>query len=302
MTDGIDPLHPATQPSPDVPRWASYVAVGDSITEGISDPYPGQDGDEHNPGFSDLRFRGWADRLAEVMSARRIAAGLPPIEYANLAIRGKQMAPIIEDQLPAALEQKPDLISLVGGGNDVLRPGADIDAIWDLLENAVVQIREAGIDVLLATGFRAGGELAWTRGRTGQLNSCVWSIAQRHGAYVMDTWGIRSLHTFRLFADDKIHPISAGHERMMNAALVGLGLAPERPDWDVELPPEGPVIDPESAVPAAVQPIVAQVVHEGRWVKEFAMPWIERRVRGTSSGDGRTAKYPTLEPWYPLGS
>jgi len=300
MNDRVAPLL-SDELSTDAPRWSSYIAIGDSVTEGIADPYPGQVGDERNPGFSDVRFRGWADRLAEVISARRMAAGLPPVEYANLAIRGKLLGPILAEQLPDAVVQNPELISIGGGSNDVLRPGSDLDAILKSLEEAVASVRAAGIDVLLLTGFRAGGELAWTRGRAGQLNATIWSIARRHGAYVSDVWGIESLHTSRLFAADKIHPISAGHERMMNAALVGLGLAPERPDWDELLPPEEPPQpDPESSVPAAVQPIVAQAKERGRWAREFAVPWIERRVRGISSGDGRTAKVPTLTPWQPL--
>lgn len=302
----LPPVNASTVPTPpplEAPRWASYIAIGDSITEGLSDPYPGQEGDEHNPGFSDLRFRGWADRLAETLSQRRLAAGQPALEYANLAIRGKKLAEILEDQVPAALAQKPDLISLVGGGNDVLRPGSDIDGLCQQLSDAVGQIRAGGIDVLLATGFRAGDPLAWTRGRTGQLNAWIWSIARKHGAYVLDSWGIESLYDFRLFAPDKIHPISAGHERMLNAALVGLGLAPEREGWDELLPPEEAFeIDPESRLPARAQPVVAHIKdikEDAQWAREFAMPWVERRVRGTSSGDGRTAKYPTLTPWLP---
>jgi lysophospholipase L1-like esterase len=32
------------------------------------------------------------------------------------------------------------------------------------------------------------------------------------------------------------------------------------------------------------------------WTKDFLVPWIGRRVRGTSSGDGISAKRPTLQP------
>jgi len=278
----------------ETPPWASYIAIGDSVTEGLDDPYPGQATD------SDIRYRGWADRLAEVMTARRIARGLAALEYANLAIRGKLLPAIIEEQLPSAIAQKPDLISLIGGGNDVLRPNADIFAITDKLEAAVIEIRTAGIEVLLGTGFKAGGKLAWTRGRTGQLNSFVWSIARRHGAYVMDTWGVKSLYDYQMFAEDIIHPNSIGHSRMTNAALVGLGLAPITADWDVMLPPPEPQpLDPTSRVPTAWQPRVQSLKEDARWAKEFAGPWIERRLRGRSSGDGRTAKYPTLTPWLP---
>jgi len=35
---------------------------------------------------------------------------------------------------------------------------------------------------------------------------------------------------------------------------------------------------------------------ELRWLVTFARPWIGRRLRGRSSGDGRTAKRPLLTP------
>ena len=33
------------------------------------------------------------------------------------------------------------------------------------------------------------------------------------------------------------------------------------------------------------------------WFFVFALPWIYRRLRGKSSGDGRVAKYPTPTKW-----
>lgn len=91
-----------------------YVALGDSLSEGVGDDAP-----ERPNGV-----RGWTDRVAEqFMLADKNAL------YANLAIRGRLLVPIIEEQVPAALELKPNLVSLVGGGNDALRPGFDVDAL-----------------------------------------------------------------------------------------------------------------------------------------------------------------------------
>ena len=90
--------------------WRRYIALGDSFTEGLSDPDPGRPGE----------FRGWADRLAEHLAA----ATDGDVEYANLAIRGLLLQQVLEDQVPVALEAEPDLVSLIAGGNDLLRPGA----------------------------------------------------------------------------------------------------------------------------------------------------------------------------------
>ena len=94
------------------PAWERYVALGDSLTEGLADTYP------------DGRDRGWADRLAQHLADRRGQS----IRYANLAIRGRLLRPIVAEQVEPALALGPDLVSIWGGGNDLLRPNADPDS------------------------------------------------------------------------------------------------------------------------------------------------------------------------------
>ena len=250
-----EPAHP----------WRRYVALGDSLTEGLADPYP------------DGSPRGWADRFAQHLAD---AAG-EPIEYANLAIRGRLLGPIVAEQLEPALAMKPDLISLWGGGNDILRPRADVDAITAQLEHAVVRLREAGIEVIIGTGIDAKDSpvLELTRPRTGIYNANVWSIARRHGAHVIDVWGMRCLKDWQLWHDDRLHFNGIGHERVSQAALVAVGL-PARPGWDEPLPP------------LPVKSRKEWLQWQLDWAREHAGPWIGRRIRRTSSGAGRTAKLP----------
>ncbi|MFS0703702.1 SGNH/GDSL hydrolase family protein [Cellulomonas sp. 179-A 9B4 NHS] len=258
------------------PRWGRYVAVGDSFTEGLWDAPDGQDAPQ----------RGWADQLASHLSRRRTAAGLPPLEYANLAVRGRLMRPILHDQVPAALALRPDLVSVIGGGNDILRPSVDVDRLAADLEEAVARVRATGADVLLGTGFdsRESPLVKATRARVGVYNAHVWSIARRQGAYVLDTWGMRSLLDWRMWAADRIHMTTEGHTRVAQAALVGLGLAPERADWD----------DPLAPLPAV--PRLEKARADARWFREHAYPWATRRLRGRSSGDTRMPKRPVPAP------
>jgi lysophospholipase L1-like esterase len=270
------------------PRWTRYVAVGDSFSEGLWDPYPYDDGRPAPGGTaSEAKQRGWADRLADTLSARRVASVLEPLEYANLAIRGRLLRHILDEQLPVALAAKPDLVSIIGGGNDIMRPKVDPDALAQRLEDAVVRVRATGADVLLGTGFRAGGALSLTRGRTGQFNADVWSIARRHGAYVLDLWGLRSLFDFRMWSDDRIHLTCEGHRRVSQAALVALGLEPDDAAYDALL---------DAAPP---QRLVEKAREDARWARAHAVPWVQRRIKRTSSGDGRTAKWPTPGAWPP---
>lgn len=267
--------HSTDLPSVPPVRWARYVAMGDSFTEGLWDPYPDA---------PDVQ-RGWADNLAAVLSSRRIAADQAPLEYANLAIRGRKLREIIAEQLDVTIDAQPDLVSLIAGGNDILRPSADIAAISAALEDAVVALRASGADVLLGTGFKAGAALSWTNGRTGILNANLWSIARRHGAHVLDLWGMRSLADLRLWSADRIHLTPEGHQRVTNAALDALGLDPDDADYDTPLDATPPAAFRETASANAA------------WMREHVGPWVRRRLTGTSSGDGRSAKWPTPGPW-----
>ncbi|MDR2566600.1 MAG: SGNH/GDSL hydrolase family protein, partial [Bifidobacteriaceae bacterium] len=122
----------SSSPRPAEVPWKRYVAIGDSFSEGL------WDGDDA------VGLRGWADRLAGALSAPRVAAGADPLEYANLAIRGRLAGPVVREQLRPALALKPDLVSIVAGGNDALRLTTDVDGIVALLDRAVAAIRRTG--------------------------------------------------------------------------------------------------------------------------------------------------------------
>ena len=115
-----------------------YVAIGDSFTEGVGDERP------------DGSLRGWADRLAVELAAWQGQ----PIEYANLAIRGRTLRPIVTEQLDHALRLNPapTMITLNGGGNDMLRPGTDAQQLIALTEAAVRRCLDAGVSAVLLSG------------------------------------------------------------------------------------------------------------------------------------------------------
>jgi lysophospholipase L1-like esterase len=253
--------------------WRRYIALGDSFTEGLNDPDPERPGE----------FRGWADRLAEHL-AEHLAAASPgtELEYANLAIRGRLMRQVIDEQVPIALTAQPDLVSLVAGGNDLMRPNADPDRLAGDLEGAVVRLRDAGADVLMATGVdtRQTPILRRTRGRIAVFNAHVWSIAARTGSAVLDQWGAQWLLDWRLWDTDRIHLTAEGHRRTALAAAAALGVPVEGDDWRRPLPPLPP------------RPFRAAVSEEAAWLRGFVAPWIGRRLRGRSSGDGRVPKRP----------
>src|ERR1044072_3487877 len=85
--------------------WRSFVAMGDSFTEGLSDAYP------------DGTYRGWADLVA----ARLAVECGPDFGYANLAIRGKLLDQIIDEQLEPTIAMSPGLVRCARGGRAVRR-------------------------------------------------------------------------------------------------------------------------------------------------------------------------------------
>ena len=267
----LEPL--ATDGGPAPSGWSCSVALGDSFTEGLEDLAP------------EGGYRGWADRLAETL-----VAGAPggDLRYANLAVRGKLLPEIVAEQVPAALALQPDLVSLVGGGNDVLRPGSDPDRLADLLEDAVHTVRESGADVLMATGVDPVNSpiISLTRSKVAVYNNHIWSIARRQGAHVVDLWGMRELQDRRMWAADRIHLTAEGHQRVAWQAAEVLGAASGH-DWATPLPP-GPEL----------QRLLA-VREDAQWVREYVGPWVGRRLRRRSSGDAVTAKRPQAGPVLP---
>jgi lysophospholipase L1-like esterase len=263
----------AAQPPPRI--WTRYVALGDSFTEGMSDPDP------QVPG----QYVGWADRLAVELARYASDAG-QSFGYANLAVRGRLLADIVGPQLDAALALEPDLVSIVGGGNDILRPSVDVEKLAGRLEEAVVRIRETGADVLMATPFDPVGApvVRAARGRSANFAALVWGIAQRHGARVLDQWSLTALRDWRMWAEDRIHMTAEGHRRVALAALWTLGYSSDEADWRTPLPPSAPV--PRREVLAG----------NAKWARDYLAPWVQRRLRGESSGDLLTAKRPAVTP------
>ena len=255
------------------PVWTRYVAIGDSFTEGMSDPDP------QRPGA----YVGWADRLAQHLDVLAEREHLP-FGYANLAVRGRKLDDVVGRQLEAALTMQPDLVSMVGGGNDLLRPTVDIDALAERLEDAVVQIRRTGADVLLATptDTRDAGLFKALRGRHATHAANVFTIAQRHRCFVLNLWGMAALRDWRMWADDRIHLTTEGHRRVSLAALTALGHDTDLGDWTTPLPPA----DRETRA--------AVLRGHADWARTHAAPWVQRRLRGTSSGDAVDPKRPSL--------
>lgn len=243
------------------------MAVGDSFTEGVGDPAP-----ELPNGV-----RGWADRVAAVLAARD-----PDFGYANLAIRGRKLRPILAEQLEPALALRPDLVTVYAGANDILRPKVDVDALLWTYDEAIEQLTASGAKVVVFTAHDPGSLPVFStlRDRFRDYSEGVRAIATRRGATVVDFWNIRDYRDERLWDFDRMHMSPAGHQRMAAVVLGTLDV-----DHDLR-----PVDLPEPTG----QSMVRRATGHARWAGGFLAPWLVRRVRGVSSGDSLSPRYPEL--------
>ena len=75
---------------------------------------------------------GFADRLATMIDSH-----YPGLTYANLAVRGRRIRDVLDEQFPPTLAMRPDLITVCIGMNDVTRPGPYFEhALADLDDSA----------------------------------------------------------------------------------------------------------------------------------------------------------------------
>jgi lysophospholipase L1-like esterase len=255
--------------------FGSYVALGDSFTEGVGDPDPGGEG-----------CLGWADRFAGHLAGHR-----PGLRYANLAIRGKLVGEVLNEQVPAAEAMAPELVSLAAGGNDLLRLRTDPDDVATTFETAVSRLRACGAAVMIFTGFdpNAFPVIRLIRGKTAVLSMHVRDIASRHGCLVADLWMMRVLTDRRLWSPDRLHLSPEGHRRVALMASEAAGI-PVKDDWRTPLATRAV----RSGRVGAAVTWLASRWSDMEWVTEHAAPYVSRRLHGISSGDGMLPKRPHL--------
>ena len=252
----------------------SFVALGDSFTEGLDDPRADQSG-----------YRGWADRFAEMLATHR-----PGLRYANLAVRGKVLREVAEEQVPQAIAMAPDLVSLAAGGNDMLRPRADPDTLAEAFDEVVRTLLMAGCPVLMFTGFDPRFPvLRLIRGKVAAFNMHLRAIADRHQCYVVDLWSMNVLRDPRAWSADRLHLTPDAHRRVALRACEVVG-TPVAADWREPWP------SADGASPQTQAWLAARRM-DLRWARVHAAPWVARRVRGVSSGDGVNPKRPELLPF-----
>jgi lysophospholipase L1-like esterase len=207
----------------------TFVAMGDSITLGVGDPVRIED----PSGGRDRRaWRGWAALLAESLRdpVLHIVAG-----------NGACSADVERDQLPRALELRPDVASVVVGVNDTLRPNFDAVGIGNAAARTIGSLRAAGA-VVLTMRLPDPGQMLGLPGvlarplaqRAHQINAVMDEVAQRFGTLHFDAARDEQVYDPRMWAVDRLHPSERGHRliasrfhQMLTASGYPVGTAPD---------------------------------------------------------------------------
>ncbi len=250
-----------------------FAAIGDSFTEGVGDQLP------------DGTVRGWADLVAAGLAA----ASPEGIEYVNVAIRGRLIKPIVEDQLEAvlSLDPLPTLVSFNGGGNDMMRPGFGVERVMQYATRVADRCAQAGVDVLILSGGDPSEKLP--RGSTIRRRGDEFLVATqeflttRPEVTFVNNWSDAELRRAPFWSPDRLHLNALGHSRVAARVLTALGV-------ETELP---------TAADAPVAP--SGFGTEAHYYARYVLPWLARRIARRSSGDGRHPKFPTWTHIPPTG-
>ncbi|KOU74330.1 lipase [Streptomyces sp. MMG1533] len=199
-------------------RPLRFVALGDSLTEGVGDPV----GDG---------WRGWAALLADGLGEEPAQS----VEFTNLAVSGSQTRDVLERQLPAGLALRPDLVSVVIGVNDTLRCTFDIQAVAARLDTVYSALTRQGAVLLTAClpdpGAMLGlpGALARPLARRQRaVNAVVHALSERYGVVHLHASEGAWLMDRAMWSADRLHPGERGHRQLavrFHALLAEHGLA-----------------------------------------------------------------------------
>ena len=251
--------------------FESFVAIGDSFTEGLDDPKP------------DGTYRGWADLVAA-----RLALEHPGLLYANLAVRGRKLAGVMDEQLPRVEEMRPSLVTFAAGGNDLIRMNGDVPALANSVHVILERLVATGATTIVFAGFDPRERIPFSRvpGERGErLNVLIRQSAADLGALLVDLWVMPRLYEPRMWARDRLHLSSDGHALVAIEVLSTLGYECEFGDF---------VNNPEDSGQDPAWP--AARIEDVRWASTYFLPWLYRGLRGRSSGDGIEPKFPELVP------
>jgi phosphatidylinositol alpha 1,6-mannosyltransferase len=248
--------------------FRSYVALGDSLTEGLGD----------TEFETDREGKGWADRLAALLACEAVNVQ-HPFDYANLALRGSDSLAILTAQLERALELKPDLVTIMTGANDLVRLPARRSMIEHMLRGALTRLYNEGTHVVLVNTVRPT-HISIARpmvSRSVQMSQLIAEVAAEFGTPIVDVNAIDEFARLDYWSGDLAHFSHRGHVVVANKVAESLGLE-LRDGTDIEA--------------GRLRMTAAEY---GKWFASDVLPFWGRRLRGVTAGTWLQPKHSCLQ-------
>lgn len=198
--------------------WRRYVALGDSLTEGLGDPV------ERYPNTP------WVETIGQAFKQLH-----PDFAFLNLGKRYLAARQVRETQLQPALDFEPDLATVLAGGNDLGDP-FEPQEIERELDGMVAALTDAGAtvstfsmpDVVRCGRYpKAMAEILGPRMAAHREISL--RIAERYDAVFFDVFNHPMAADPSIVSDDLLHPNMRGQAILADLVLQGLAsLVPAR--------------------------------------------------------------------------
>lgn len=201
-----------------------FVALGDSFTQGVGDP----------SGRIPLRSaHGW---LALWMQAAN-----PGMKYTNLAEHGLRSWEIRDQQMNRALALEPDLVSLIGPGNDALRGPfsaeqlrAEVGLIFGAFCSTGARLFTATTPDFTLRLDLPEGVARRMRRNLEATNAILRDLAAQHGAILYEFWQGDLDRNPAVWSEDGVHPNAYGYLQIARDVTPLL----RRHGIEIELPPQ----------------------------------------------------------------
>lgn len=254
--------------------YRSYAAIGDSLSEGLGDV-----------NFEQNRLgAGWADRFAGLLAAQAKRAN-EPFEFANLSVRGSKMLEILTSQLEDTLKIRPDLVTIMAGSNDIMRPESGHAQLAALLRGGIKRLLDSGCQVVVVNVINPCHLQIFKpmARRATRLSNLLDTIAGEFDVPVLDVQSVQEFARLEYWGEDMVHFSQHGHTKVANLAAELVGL-----DFRLNEVPEDQMEAPDRSFFGTL-----------RWLQKWVLPFLFRRITRRSSGDGVNPKHFELEPFAP---
>ena len=184
-----------------------FLALGDSLTQGVGDPRPGR------AGFAG-ELDGWVSYFAST-----VRASGRTVDVQNLAVAGARLQHVLQLQLPHVTSDPIDIASCFIGVNDLWDANLDLDEFGDRFNRLFRDLKTRSEVVITASmhdvfaPFPVKAPLRAKLNRTiATMNEIIRKAVVEHDLVLVDLAARADMFTSAVRSVDRLHPNRYGHQ------------------------------------------------------------------------------------------